>query len=192
MIYMIGGAPRSGKSILGQQIAANLRIGWMATDILLDLLRFKGVEGVKTEWNADPGAIAAAAEWFFPSLERLLWGVSSMADHYLIEGVDFLPVQIERLAGKYPLRAVFLGRSRMTLDQFDHFPGRSKGYADLPEARRQEIARDVPRWSEFIREEAERCGCAYVDTSGDFRAALSRAESVLSDGRGSTGRLLEK
>jgi 2-phosphoglycerate kinase len=39
MIYLIGGAPRVGKSILSQRTAARLRIGWISTDLLADMLR---------------------------------------------------------------------------------------------------------------------------------------------------------
>jgi hypothetical protein len=81
LIYFIGGAPRAGKSILGQQIAAKLRVGWISTDLLLELLRLKNDEGIKRAWDATPEAIAASAEWFFPYLERFVWGVGSLAEH---------------------------------------------------------------------------------------------------------------
>jgi adenylate kinase family enzyme len=70
MIYLIGGAPRVGKSILGQQISAKLQVGWVSTDLLMELLRVKHEEGVKVEWSADPGTILVKAEWFFPYLGR--------------------------------------------------------------------------------------------------------------------------
>ena len=41
MIYLIGGAPRVGKSILGQQLAAKLNTSWISTDLLVDLLQVK-------------------------------------------------------------------------------------------------------------------------------------------------------
>jgi hypothetical protein len=179
MIYIIGGAPRVGKSILAQQISAHLRIGWVSTDLLMTLLRSKHVEGIKTEWDAAPEAIAAAAEWFFPCLEQCVWGVNSLADSYVIEGVDFLPEQIIRLSSHFPLRSVFLGCSKMTLDRFDRFPGRSPGYSGLPIEARSRFAQDIPRWSEFVRQEAERFGCAYIDMSDDFQLRLMEAESLL-------------
>jgi 2-phosphoglycerate kinase len=49
MIYLIGGAPRAGKSILCQQVSAKLKIGWISTDLLVELLRVKGEKGVKTK-----------------------------------------------------------------------------------------------------------------------------------------------
>jgi hypothetical protein len=179
MIYLIGGAPRAGKSILCQQISAKLSIGWVSTDLLIELLRWKNEEGIKREWNAAPEAIRANAEWFFPYLERFIWGVSLSADHYVIEGVDFLPAQVGQLSTQYPIRSVFLGCSQMTLEMFDQHPGRSPGYSFLPEGMRRRIVQDVPLWSEFIRGEAECFGYPYVDMAGNFPQRLQEAGSIL-------------
>ena len=43
MIYFVGGAPRTGKSILTQRISAKLKIGWTSSDLLIELLRVKNV-----------------------------------------------------------------------------------------------------------------------------------------------------
>ena len=106
---------------------------------------------MKTEWNASPEVITSSAQTFFPYLERFVWGVSSMAESYVIEGVDFLPEHVEKLSKQYQIRSVFLGCSEITLERFDQFPGRSRGYVFLPEEMRCQIVHDVPRWSEFIR-----------------------------------------
>jgi hypothetical protein len=179
MIYLLGGAPRTGKSILAQRVAGRIGAGWVSTDLLLELLRAKKVEGIKTRWDASAGAIRADAEWFFPCLERFVWGASSLAQDYVIEGVDFLPEHVLRLSARFPLRAAFLGCSSMTLAQFDLYPGRSRGYSDLPEAMRRQIVEDVPLWSEFIRQECERTGQPYVDMSGDFAQRMEEAEALL-------------
>jgi 2-phosphoglycerate kinase len=190
MIYMIGGAPRAGKSILSQQVAAQLGVGWIATDLLFEILRLKGEPGIKSGWDAAPENIAANAEWFFPYLDRFVWGVSSLTEGYLIEGVDFLPAQVARLSGQYAIQSVFLGRSMLTLAEFDKFPGRSQGYANLPEEVRRQIVQDVPRWSEFVKEEAERFGIPYVDMSDDFPARLREAENILTvDVKSNDGKL---
>src|SRR5215472_3416705 len=125
MMYLIGGAPRVGKTILAQQLCTTRSVGWISTDLLMDLLR------------------------------------------------------VAQLSTQYPIRAVFLGCSRMTLEDFTRFPGRSKGYIDLPEAHRRQIVEDVPRWSAFIRQEAERLGYPYVDMAGDFSQHLTEAELLL-------------
>jgi len=179
VIYLVGGAPRTGKTILGPRLSAQLKLGWISTDLLVGVLRVSNAEGVKVEWDAAPEAIAANAEWFFPYLERFVRGVSCLADDYVIEGVDFLPAQVAQLSDRFQIRAVFLGGSRMTLESFDRFPGRSRGYGSLPLEMRQEIVRDVPRWSEFIRQECERLGYPYGDTGGGFLRRLHEAEAVL-------------
>jgi hypothetical protein len=181
MIYLVGGAPRAGKSILGQRLCTTLKVGWISTDLLMELLRVANAAGRKMKWDADREAITASAEWFFPYLERFMWGVSSLADHYVIEGVDFLPAQVAQLSTQYAIRAVFLGCSRLTLEDFNQFSGRS-GYGSLPEALRRQIVEDVPRWSAFIRQEAERFGYAYFDMVSDFSQRLAEAESVLTTG----------
>jgi 2-phosphoglycerate kinase len=43
MIYLIGGAPRVGKSILSQQLAAKLNIGWILTNLLRRLWEAESV-----------------------------------------------------------------------------------------------------------------------------------------------------
>jgi hypothetical protein len=179
---LVGGAPRAGKSILGQRLCTTLKVGWVSTDLLMELLRVANAAGRKMKWDAAPEAITANAEWFFPYLERFIWGVSSFADHYVIEGVDFLPAQVAQLSTQYLIRTVFLGCSRMTLEGFTQFPGRSQGYVNLPEAQRRQIVEDVPRWSAFIRQEAERFGYTYVDMVSDFSQRLAEAERVLTSG----------
>jgi hypothetical protein len=151
MIYLIGGAPRAGKSVLGQQLAAKLKVSWISTDLLAELLRVKD-DSLKAEWNAE---------------------------NYVIEGVSFLPAQVKQLSDQYQIRSVFLGCSGMTLDRLDQFPGRSQGYSFLPEAMRRQIAQDVPRWSKFIQQEAERFGYPYLDMADDFPQRLLEAEAML-------------
>jgi hypothetical protein len=67
----------------------------------------------------------------------------------------------------------------MTLERFDQFPGRSPGYAFLPEEMRRHIVLDVPLWSEFIRQEAKQFSCPYIDMIGDFSSRLLEAEAML-------------
>jgi len=72
--------------------------------------------------------------------------------------------------------------SHLTLESLDQIPGCSWGYGSLPEALRRQIVEDVPCWSAFIRQEAERFGYAYVDMVNDFAKRLAEAERVLTIG----------
>jgi hypothetical protein len=178
MIYLVGGPPRVGKSILTQQTASTLAISWISTDVLKTFLgaHIPSVPGI--HWN-QPATITATAEWFFPALERFIWAASSMIEHYLIEGVDFLPTQVAELAKTYPIRCVFLGCSVMTLERFEQFPGLSPGYIGLPADLRQQIIQHVPLHSMMVQREAEQFGYPYIDMVGDFQARLREAATVL-------------
>jgi hypothetical protein len=175
VIYLIGGAPRAGKSILGQRVAATLNVGWAATDVLRSV-----VNEAVGDWDASPAAISTTAEWFFPYLERFIWGIHSIAaEGYLIEGVHFLPRHVAVLSERFPVRSIFLGSSTFTLERLEAYPGRSRGYGGLPIEFRRRIVQDVPRWSEFIAREAQAAGCPYIDTSSDFEARLEDARAAL-------------
>lgn len=178
MIYLIGGAPRVGKSILSQRIAAQHATGWISTDILIELLRLQTGSVPDIEWNV-PATIATSADWFFPYLERFVWGVSSLAQSYLIEGTHFLPGHVARLSAQVSLCCVFLGCSSMTRERFEQFPGQSKGYVGLPEDLQQRIVQHVPMHSEQIRRESEHFGFPYIDMVGDFEARLREADLAL-------------
>ena len=177
MIYLIGGSPRTGKSILTQRFAAKQNIGWVSTDMIVSMLM--KVADKQPEWDASPAAITARCEWFFPYFADFVWRVSGMTENYLIEGVDFLPTQVAQLMKNYPIKSVFLGCSQMTLQRFDDFPGHSKGYAFLPDDLRRQFAEDVPKWSAFIEQEAHKHTVPYVDMSDDFPTRLDEAEAIL-------------
>jgi len=181
MIYLVGGAPRVGKSMLSQQTASKLTISWISTDVLKELLRVQATHVIGVHWN-EPATIAATAEWFFPYLERFIWGVSSMVEHYLIEGVDFLPAQVAEIATKYPIRLMFLGCSEMTLERFEQFPGHSSGYIGLPTDMRRQSVQHVPMHSKLVQREAEDFGYPYIDMVGDFHTRLREANAVLTGG----------
>ena len=70
----------------------------------------------------------------------------------------------------------------MTLERFDQYPGRSRGYANLPEEMRRQIVHDVPLWSKFIRREAIHSGYPYIDMSNDFPSRLKEVEELLTKG----------
>ena len=105
-----------------------------------------------------------------------------MSDSYVIEGVGCLP------ADRAPFRAVSATRFIPGVFQndtgfIDRFPGRSLGYSGLPTGIWIRFAQDIPHWSAYVRQEAERFGCAYMDMSDDFPARLLDAEAFLVDNR---------
>ena len=175
MIYLIGGAPRSGKSTLCQRFAGERGFGWIATDVIRELLP----RPEDSQWDPSPEAIAAVSDWFAPYLEKIVWGVSSLASDYVIEGVEISPKRVADLSGRFDVRSVFLGCSTMTLDRFDRYPGKSPGYAALSKDVRSRMSADIPIWSAAVCREARRHELPYVDTCGDFESRLADAVAEL-------------
>jgi hypothetical protein len=180
LIYLIGGAPRAGKSTLAQQVSARLGIGWISTDVILEVIKVAEGEAER-DWDASIESINSNSERFYPFFERFIWAVQSQTENYVVEGVDFLPVHVSRIMARWNVSAVFLGRSKMTIDEFDQYPGKSPGYANLPKELRKQIADDIPVWSNLLKTEADRFHFPYIDMSTNFIQSLEEAESVLLD-----------
>jgi 1,4-alpha-glucan branching enzyme len=86
MVTLVGGAPRTGKTMLSQQVAAQQRTNWISTDLLKDILRVKTTlvpHILHPEWSRNaaiyqintrqftPEGTFAAAEAHLPRLKDL-------------------------------------------------------------------------------------------------------------------------
>jgi len=88
VLYLIGGAPRCGKTLLAQRVASALGAGWCSTDTVRDVVTmllpgFASAGGV----GVPPGS---EADLFFPYFERTAESCSYLAEDYVVEGVGFL------------------------------------------------------------------------------------------------------
>jgi len=179
MIFFVGGAARTGKSMLCQRLSASEGFGWISTDLISEILREAGIKMPDT-WDARPESISSRCDEFFPFLERFVVGVKSMTKNYVLEGVDFLPRHVAALEDRVELNALFLGRSEMTVEAVRQFHGKSPGYAALPEDVCRQIAADIPLWSSWIEGQAQEFGYPYMDMSRtDFSVQLEKALSTL-------------
>ena len=52
-------------------------------------------------------------------------------------------------------------------------------YVSFTDKLRRQIAHDVPLWSAFVRQKAERFGYPYIDMIGDFPSRLREADAAL-------------
>ncbi len=118
MIYLIGGSPRSGKSILSRQLAKKLNIGYISTDNLRPvIIKYFSRRQQALKFPFIKMFDSTEVEKFFQKYDgesqlkadliesRTIWpGVRSLIDHliacrmdYVIEGVHLLPNYINRL-----------------------------------------------------------------------------------------------
>src|SRR6266571_2971445 len=93
-LYLVGGAPRVGKSSLAQRLLETDGIPWLPTDVLRTVLR-----RVLPELDAvdqDPVDAWRLAEFMYPHIEQAAEVCAEEAECFLIEGFELSP--------SYPLR----------------------------------------------------------------------------------------
>lgn len=112
MIYLIGGAPRVGKSIAARRLMKKLGVSWVSTDILNDVIvkvtpeelrdkLFPFANTVKGWTENDIKKIVTAQ---FSQIKSLKEGVSVFIRHqihfgedFIVEGVHILPSEVARM-----------------------------------------------------------------------------------------------
>jgi 2-phosphoglycerate kinase len=129
MIYLIGGSPRSGKSILSRKLSKELNIPYISTDNLrlVVLPYFKGKNKYKNFPYIKMFNLIKVDRFFMlysgremlkadiKEARSIYPGVKSLIDHlidckmdYIIEGVHLLPSLIKKLKNNKKIKVVFL------------------------------------------------------------------------------------
>jgi hypothetical protein len=109
-LYLVGGAPRVGKSSLAQRLLESDGIPWLPTDVLRTVLR-----RVLPELDAidqDPVDALLLAEVMYPHVEQAAEVCAEEAERFLIEGFELSPTYPARLRAALEgtaVRAYFLG-----------------------------------------------------------------------------------
>ncbi len=177
MLYLIGGAPRCGKTLLAQRVASALGAGWCSTDTVRDVVAMlspdfasAGGAGVPPESEAD---------LFFPYFERTAESCSYLAEDYVVEGVGFLPRHVEALAPWVERRVVFVGMVKPRLDAILAHEGRNRWHRQLSPETLADLPAWIADWSHTLREECAVASVPYVDLSSDFDAGQRDAERLL-------------
>lgn len=177
MIYLIGGAPRVGKSQLLQKLIERQPMPALSCDFLYDLEQIKNLDGFS---GAD---ILTKGELFFPALKQLLINVSLRSENTAIEGEVILPSQIADLSQKDDIKACFIGFSEVDFERIQQFGG----FFNWPqykldnglEAEVVDLAERTIQRSEIIRSECKKYNLPYFDMAGDYVAAQQRVLDYL-------------
>lgn len=166
MIYLIGGAPRVGKSQLLQKFIVQKPMPSLSCDFLYDLEQVKMLDGFSGAGIIEKG------ELFYPTLQQLLSNVSLRSENTAIEGEVILPRHIVELSDSYDIRACFIGFSKVNFEQILEFGG----FFNWPQYKldhnlQHEVAdlaeRTVQR-SSVIQAECEKYGMRYFDMATDY------------------------
>ncbi len=181
ILYLVGGAPRVGKSSLAQRLLAIDGIPWLPTDVLRTVLR-----RVLPELDAidqDPVDAWLLAEFMYPHVEQAAEVCAEEAERFLIEGFEpspSYPARLQAALEGVEVRACFLGHSSFSIEDLAGYRGPKPQHHG---ASREELHKAATwiRWrSRQLRDECGDVGVPYVDVGEvGFEAAMVEARRQL-------------
>jgi shikimate kinase len=206
MFYLIGGAPRAGKTTIAKRLSEELGISWISTDTIESVVclyvqeeRFaelfpKTVVRRKTNQSNDImygeytdreiiDLYKKQAKTVWKAIETFIECESKYSHDYVLEGHHLHPELVLELQGTYPLRSVFIGRENVneTLEAI------LKGSGDhdwvIAKTTKQEtfskIAKMLSLFSTDFRIEAEKLNLRYLDMGNDLNTGINGAVRYL-------------
>ncbi len=180
-LYLVGGAPRVGKSSLAQRLLAIDGIPFLPTDVLRTVLR-----RVLPELDAidqDPVDASLLAEFMYPHVEQAAEVVVEEAACFLIEGFELAPFYLARLRAalaQAEVRGCFLGHGSFSVEDLAGYRGPKPQHRGTAREELGEAAAWILRRSRQLREECGEAGVPYVDVGElGFEAAMRQARRVL-------------
>ncbi len=206
MIYLIGGSPRCGKTILAKKIAHSKKLSWITTDaiypIILNSLPKTQVKdkfpqtAMKTPSNnfrfdiysskAMLSAQLVEAKTMWPGTKALISHLIGRQQDYVIEGVHLLPKFINELKKNHwkNIRVVYLIKRDLNRIIEDFSKNKNEYDWMLPaimgnKSRLKKAADMVQVKSEYFYKEAKKYNLKIFNTDNNFGRKLRDAQNYL-------------
>lgn len=181
MLYFLGGAPRSGKSMVARKLLLAKHLPYFPTDCLM-----MGLRNGLPELGLPSGDPRGTGERLWAVVRAMAMSLHWTGETYLLEGDLLLPEYIATLrpAVGGQLRACWLGYADIDVaakaTQLRTFPAGPNDW--LGEATESDIHRLLTRMRTYSAELRAACtenNFPYYDGSGDFLGAVNRAFDYL-------------
>lgn len=185
MLYLLGGAARSGKTIIAQRFLKGRGTPYFCVDYFVSALEQGAPElGILGESPTLP-----KAEELWTLLKPLLVNIIEVEPHYLVEGDALLPGKVVELREMYPseVRICFLGYPHLTPEQkmieIRQFGG---SVNDWIQKHNDEYILDLTTemvdFSRYLERECQGHAVHFFDTSFLFKEEIEKAYRYLSEG----------
>jgi len=182
MLYLVSGTSRSGKTLLAKKLLADKQIPYLSLDWLM--MGFNdGIPEYGIHHLLWPNEIA---EKMGPFLLGMIDSMLVDGMDYVIEGEAMLPQLVADLVKKHPdkIKVVFVGYTEINVeDKVALVKKHSDGENDWLTNESDEYIRDhignMIAYSKTIKNECEKHGLSYFDTSEVFLGAIEAATDFL-------------
>ncbi len=182
IVYLVGGAPRVGKSVLAQRRLATDGIPWLPTDVTRTVVR--RVAPDVDAADQDPVDAVALGEAMYPHIERAVEVCAEEASWFLIEGFELAPSYPMRLRAALAgteIRACFLGHGCFSAGDLAGYRGpKPQSESDLSAGELRESASWIRHRSRQLRQQRDALRVPYVDVGeAGFEGAMAAAWRLL-------------
>lgn len=177
MLYILGGAPRTGKTKMAETLGRERGLGWLPMDIVRSVVRSVSPElaSVDVSVGSDPRVEAEAMR---PTFELVARMSARLADDYLIEGVGFMPAHVGELPDWIETRACFVGLSSVTLNQIDDHAGGNDWHRGLSAEDALRLPQWIVDWSAIVERECRKHDIPFVDLAIGWQAGAAQVRGL--------------
>jgi hypothetical protein len=188
MIYLLGGAPRAGKTTAGHRFTERTGVSCFS----IDYLKMGLVRGMP-EFGLDVYDDSGTAEKLWPILRGMIHTYAEEDDSILLEGYYLWPVHVAQLSRELDvhIRSCFIGYCEIPTmqkvhDMREHDPGGwlrgPGGWSDESDEGATEMVEHLKSVSRQIRAECMKYGFRYFDDAGDREGLLAEVTGFLASG----------
>ncbi len=170
MLYILGGASRSGKSIIARRFVSEKQIPFFCLDVLITSLQEIPSLDIK---HGQP--IISKSEKLWPVVKPLLTHLFREELNYLIEGDGILPSKIAELIKDFSneIKACFVGFSEISLqDKFKKIKEFGENKDDwtkrVSDEKLMSNIEDMIMFSKYLKSECNKYNIRYFDSSDNF------------------------
>lgn len=180
MIYLIGGAPRVGKSIIAKQFAKSINAKFVSTDDLEN-----PDQGPSVIFYSDPkkniltpsqriDSIKQEAKQITSKFMDIIDKAVDKPQDTVIEGVHLFPFQVNQAIGKFgktKIKAIFIGSENidLVLEGMNKNTGPNNWPKDYNQEVLGQIALFTKAFSHYLSTECKKHKLHYKERSNDFQ-----------------------
>lgn len=181
MLYVLGGAPRCGKSILARRFVSERRIPYFSTDFLIWALE-KGAPQLDIKF----GPFLPKAEKVWPIIKPLMSVLTEDVDNYLIEGDSLLPKYVSGFQKEYKneTRSCFVGFTNISpedkLAEVRKYSNQKDDWTKKHSDKKLlDTIKSMIEFSKYLEKECDKHKIQYFDMSVNFQEKLGEIFNYL-------------
>ena len=171
MLYILGGASRSGKTLLARRAVAEKQIPYFPLDVLLGSLVYGAPQlGMRYE-----DSFIDRSNKLWPVTKNMIKMFLDEENKYFIEGDSILPHQINELnVEQKSVHCCFIGYSELTKEEKfslvrEHHQGEVDWTKEISDEELLPMIESMIDFSKYLKEECGKYEIKYFDISHDFQ-----------------------